>query len=89
MIVVDRWISWKDSEAYPEAEHSGMAYADRVKALKEAGREITGEEHQNLEDGVPLFSDGKVFRGSWRGWGSVMADVWGGCYMDYYMKIGA
>ena len=51
----------------------------------------TGEDHQNADDGVPVFSDGTVLVLSWRAWGDLMAAVWSTeenkdyCYMDFYM----
>jgi len=51
----------------------------------------TGEDHQDADDGVPVFSDGTVLMLSWRAWGDLMAAVWSTeenkdyCYMDFYM----
>lgn len=70
-------------------------YQPYYKAIRKSVIELnirhTGEEHQNAPDGVPLFSDGKVARFSWRAWGDLMAAIWSEeenedySYMDFYM----
>ena len=55
------------------------------------GIRLTGEQHQNHSEGVPLFNDGKVALFSFRGWGDLMAAIWSEAenkdygYMDFYM----
>jgi hypothetical protein len=52
---------------------------------------ISGDEHQNNNNGTPLFSDDTVASFSFRGWGDLMAAIWSEeenydyCYMDFYM----
>jgi hypothetical protein len=52
---------------------------------------LTGEDHQNGENGVPLFSDGSVGCFSYRAWGDLMAAIWSTAldkdmdYMQFYM----
>ena len=81
---------WKDYiEIWtPEAQ----PYLEAIRASVMAKRlRLTGEQHQNDEEGVPLFSDGKVAAFSFRGWGDLMAAIWSEAenkdygYMDFYM----
>lgn len=50
-----------------------------------------GDDHQQSDNGVPLFSDGTVATYSYRAWGDLMAAVWSEVedkdynYMDFYM----
>ena len=51
---------------------------------------FTGQDHQSVEDGVPLFSDGKVGSFSMRAWGDFLSATWSEhenkdySYMDFY-----
>lgn len=51
---------------------------------------IKGSEHDNGDEGTPLFSDNTVGSFSWRAWGDLMAAIWSEqedkdyCYMDFY-----
>jgi hypothetical protein len=59
--------SWKP-EVHPYIE----AVRDSV---IESGRWITGQQHQDDDDGTPLFEDGKVVALSFRAWGDLMAAI--------------
>lgn len=81
---------WKDYIAIwtPEAQ----PYLEAIRASVIArGLRLTGEQHQNSQEGVPLFNDGKVATFSFRGWGDLMAAIWSEAedkdygYMDFYM----
>ncbi|MBQ7308090.1 MAG: hypothetical protein IJW82_06155 [Clostridia bacterium] len=58
------------------------------------GYSFSGEEHQCMPTGVPVFSNGTCFRASMRCWGSIMASIYCGqdneelSYMDFYMSLG-
>ena len=79
-----------------EDYYDGMS--DKLKpyalAIRESGIErgirYTGHDHQNAEDGVPLFEDGTVGVFSFRAWGDFMAAIWSTednkdySYMDFY-----
>lgn len=81
----DDYIAIWNDEAKPYAE----AIKDDVLA---SGRFIGGDEHQNADDGVPLFSDGTIGSFSFRGWGDLMAAIATlktgkpHNYMDFYMR---
>ena len=82
-----RWNDYLEDMA-PEC----IPYAE---ALREAcvkhNIRITGYQHQNDADGVPVFSDGKIGSFSFRAWGDLMAAIWSEAenkdynYMDFYM----
>lgn len=81
---------WKD---YIEAlREEFRPYAEAIReSVLERGIRYTGEDHQNRDDGVPLFEDGKVGSFTWRAWGDIMAAIWSEkenknyTYMDFYM----
>lgn len=81
---------WKDYlAAFGEEYHP---YAEAIKKnVLELRLKIGGDDHQYSENGVPLFSDGKVASFSYRGWGDLMAAIWAEeedrdySYMDFYM----
>lgn len=87
---------------YFNFKQKGMSWEDYhlkenlyTQALKEEilakNIKITGGEHQNSENGVPLFEDNTVATYSYRAWGDLMAAIWSEkenkdyCYMDFYM----
>lgn len=52
-----------------------------------------GDWHQDDEEGVPVFADGKCATFSYRAWGDLLAAVWNShertdryCYMSFYME---
>jgi hypothetical protein len=45
-----------------------------------------GDTHQ--EDFIPLFNDGSVALYTMRAWGSLMSEIWGGDYLDWYVEGG-
>lgn len=57
------------------------------------GHWINGKQHQNADDGVPLFEDGTVGQFSFRAWGDLMAAIsesvdhgkWN--YMNWYYCV--
>ena len=61
------------------------------KAILRRTMKITGEEHQNEMDTVPVFNYGKVIAFTMRGWGDLMAAIWSTeenknyHYMEFYM----
>lgn len=63
-----------------------------VKEISANGYVFSGEEHQNADTGVPVFSDGTCFRASMRAWGCVMTAAYPKIddreahYMDFYME---
>lgn len=46
------------------------------KSIIENNIKFTGSDHQNLPNGVPLFSDGTVALFTFRGWGDLLAAIW-------------
>lgn len=51
--------------------------------IKKRKFKFGGNYHQYGEFGCPVMSDGTIFLSSMRGWGGIMADVWGGDYCCY------
>lgn len=94
-VTVARWASFQEAEELPGpwvrdgAGQSTLPAAYR-EALRSTGRRITGAEHQSLDDGSPIFSDGTAIADGWRGWGALMAEIWSEVdglqydYMDFY-----
>ena len=86
----DNWHRWEDYiETYKEESHQ---YLNAIKesVIKKRIR-YTGAEHQNAEDGCPVFEDGTSCTFSYRAWGDLMAAIWSSDenkdyhYMDFYM----
>ncbi len=83
---------WKD---YIEIRNNETRfYAEAIrKDVQKNNIRITGQNHQELDNGVPLFDDGKVGTFSYRAWGDLMAAIWSEAenkdyrYMDFYMKF--
>jgi len=81
---------WKDYIERFSKEARPYLQAIRRDVLKKK-LTYTGEDHQNKEDGCPLFNDGTACSMSWRAWGDLMAAIWSTkdnkdyCYMDFYM----
>lgn len=86
----ERGMRWKD---YIESIVDGKkAYAEALRdSILQNNIRYTGSDHQNQDDGVPLFSDGTIGAFSFRAWGDLMAAIWSTedgmdySYMDYYM----
>lgn len=63
------------------------------KSVIERGLKLGGDEHQESDEGCPLFSDGKSGTFSYRAWGDLMAAIWSEhenkdySYMDFYMRV--
>lgn len=81
---------WKDYiEVAAEPEDVPYLEAIRLSVLENKIR-YNGFDHQNKEDGVPLFSDGTIASFSFRGWGDLMAAIHSDFedknynYMDFY-----
>ncbi|MBQ2937608.1 MAG: hypothetical protein IJE05_01810 [Clostridia bacterium] len=83
---------WKDYKmAFKEAAHP------YIEALREDivlnNIRHCGNDHQELENGVPVFSDFSVSMYSYRAWGDLMAAIWSTqenkdySYMDFYMSL--
>jgi len=76
-------------------------WGDKAKPYAEAIRNsvieqkllLTGYEHQNSQQGAPLFSDNTAGTFSFRAWGDLMAAIWSEetnidySYMDFYMPL--
>ncbi len=81
-----RWVDYLSE--WDEAAHP---YAEALRAAVLARQlHYTGRQHQQSEDGVPVFSDGTIGRFSARAWGDLMAAVWAEhndtdhSYAEYY-----
>jgi hypothetical protein len=65
---------WKDYLA--KFDFSVHPYLEALKDdVLASNRFICGNEHQDLENGIPLFDDGTVGVFSFRGWGDLMAAI--------------
>jgi hypothetical protein len=81
---------WKDYiETFTD---EAVPYLEAVRADVVAhNRRFTGDAHQHQLEGVPLFSDGKALRLTYRAWGDLMAAIWSEQenkdyhYMNFYM----
>lgn len=79
---------WKD---YAEKEPMPLEYAEAIRrsVLKNQIR-IDGGEHQEGDEGCPVFSDGAMALMSMRAWGDLLAAIWSEHdnadynYMDFY-----
>ena len=79
------WFGVKDDDwEYPHrwadylaaTDPSKHPYVEAIKAdVLTSGRFISGQQHQDLDDGVPLFEDGTVAGFSFRAWGDLMAAI--------------
>lgn len=82
--------TWADYAALYSEETLPYLEAIRDDVLA-SGRFLCGNEHQELDTGTPLFSDGTVGSFSYRGWGDLMAaiatihDGKPHHYMEFYM----
>lgn len=95
----------RDYETGEWRKKNGHRWADYIRRMGEAElpyleairkdvveRKVryNGRDHQNEDDGVPMFSDGSVGTFSYRAWGDLMAAIWSTeenkdyCYMDFY-----
>lgn len=83
---------WKDyKKAFKKYAHP---YQEALrKSIIERNLRYCGNDHEELEDGVPVFSDFTVATYSYRAWGDLMAAVWSTqenkdySYIDFYMSI--
>lgn len=89
---VKRRNTWADYEKDLLAE--AVPYALAMKeAVVAAGIREGGDWHQ--DEGVPVFSDRRVLRMSYRAWGDLLAAIWSDAdglpysYMNFYMSPGA
>lgn len=82
-----RWADYLE-HTHPHS-HPYLEAVRREVVLK--GMRLTGEQHQESDQGVPVFSDGKALILSWRAWGDLMAAIWSEAeqkdynYMNFYM----
>lgn len=91
------WTFFEDN--YPTRKYQNMQELNAAleaicNAIVQGRYMFAGEDHQTLDTGVPVLSDGTAFRCSMRVWGSIMASIYlkpNGerfSYMDFYMSIG-
>lgn len=80
---------WKDFISHIDPEKIEYLEAIRKDVIAK-GIRITGQQHQDCDDGTPLFNDYSIGIFSWRAWGDLMAAIWAEeedkdcCYMDFY-----
>ena len=80
---------WKDFIKRVKDEKKPYYEAIR-KSVVENGIRYTGVQHQDEDDGVPLFSDNTIGSFSYRAWGDLMAAIWSEeedkdySYMNFY-----
>jgi len=91
------WFNWKEKgqrwKDYIElCEPEAVPYLEAIRSsVLEKKLKITGQQHQFIENGVPLFEDNTVALFTFRGWGDLMAAIWSEeedidyDYMDFYM----
>ncbi len=74
-----RVIGWTyyDDPHFEEGENSYAARSAIIADIKEHGYDFTGWHHEESDRGAPVLNDGKIRRYSQRGWGGLMADVYG------------
>lgn len=88
---VKKGMRWPDYERLLQREHKRYFEALRKEIIKKEIK-ITGDQHQRLPDGAPLFNDGTVGRFSYRAWGDLMAAIWSTEenkdyeFMDFYQQ---
>lgn len=83
---------WEDyTKAFKREAHP---YQEALrKSIIERKLKYCGNDHEELEDGVPVFSDFTVATYSYRAWGDLMAAIWSTeenkdySYIDFYMSI--
>ena len=78
------WTDW-DNPKYEEmfpigGKHTWQEESDveRIIAeeLRSKGYKFTGDYHQNGDYGAPVFDNCKIYKGSQRDWGGIMADAY-------------
>lgn len=80
---------WKNYVSSIKPDTIPYAEAIRESVLKNNIR-FTGKEHQNSDQGVPVFEDDTIGSFSFRAWGDIMAAIWSEeenknyTYMDFY-----
>jgi len=78
--------SWDNLEAIDaDCNHSDEHYEAVRRFIRKQEITFGGFYHQNGPDGALLFDDGRTFLVSQRVWAGIVADVWGGSYLDYYL----
>ena len=91
-----RIVGWTNFECeYPSRNVEGEELREIVQLI---GNEVlthgycfSGQDHQNANTGVPVFSDGTCLRASMRAWGLIMAAIYSAIdevdlsYMDFYV----
>ena len=91
-----RIVGWSNFECeYPSRNVEGPELREIVQLIGDEcvknGYAFSGQDHQNAETGVPVFSDGTCLRASMRAWGQIMAAIYSAVdgielsYMDFYM----
>ena len=91
-----RIVGWTNFECeYPSRNVEGSELREIVQLIGNEcvknGYCFSGQDHQNAETGVPVFSDGTCLRASMRAWGQIMAAIYSAVegielsYMDFYM----
>ena len=86
-------IGWNDYDSnYPNINFENYSQQEIIslvmKEIKEHQYKFSGQDHQNKENCVPLFSNGCVLRCSMRTWAILMASAnQDDNYMNYYMDV--
>ncbi len=75
-IKVIGWASYDDCQ-YEEGDVGYAAHEAILRDVKENGYMFSGYQHQEHEYCTPVLSDGKIYRYSQRGWGSLIAEAQG------------
>ena len=89
-------VGWTNFECeYPSRNADGEDFREIMQLIGDEvvknGYSFSGQDHQNAETGVPVFSDGTCLRASMRSWGYIMAAIHSEIeginlsYMDFYM----
>lgn len=80
---------WKDY--INEIKIESIPYIEAIREnVIENNIRHNGNDHQNREDGIPLFDDGTIGSFSMRAWGDLMAAIWSTAenkdynYIDFY-----
>lgn len=86
-LVVKKMVTWEQAYIFGNDITSDKHEAVFKEYAKENEIKLYGDEHQKSDvKGVPMFTNGDVMTYTMRAWGRLMSEVWGGNYMDWYMR---